>query len=229
MVNNELEKMRFWTLKQRAEQVLIGVLLGTLLTTGGCARRPYTTQVVQEDPRVLVAIQREVEPVNYTHPVKLSAQELKAILNGFSIREKKKLPLRWFAEEAPPHPLFREEEVNLLVPHLASALEKAGPNERVTFELRAPGFNPVNTKETTSGWIAIHEPMWHMTIDHFRVLVPRRETDEYYYRYPNMPPPPRDYLLNFEPGRFWVKDPATGDRVLDLRAFLKAPEAPLTP
>jgi hypothetical protein len=205
------------------------VLLGTVLGVGGCARLPYTTQVVQDDQRVLVTIQREVEPVSYTHPVKLTAQEIRGILKGFSIREKEKLPLRWFAEEKPPQPLFRDDELNVLAPYLAAALEKVGPSERVAFSVFAPGFNPAAARDTTAGWIAVRDPYWRLTIDSFHLQVPIWKSDQYDYNYPLVPELPRNYLLNFEPGRFWVSDPATGVRVLDYLGFLKSPEAPRTP
>ncbi len=226
MTNNREGVMsRCRSLKQRGQQILTGVLLGTFLAAAGCARLPYTTQVVQEDQRVLVAIQREVEPVSYTHPVKLSAQELRSILKGFSIRGKKTLPLRWFAEEKPPQPLFREDELNVLVPHLSVALEKVGPSDRVAFSLFAPGFNPAVARDTTSGWIAVRDPYWYLTIDHFHVQLPIQKSDWYDPNYPLVPAAPGDYLLTFEPGRFWVMDPATKARAVDYRAFLKSAES----
>ncbi|MEW6248082.1 MAG: hypothetical protein AB1555_15405 [Nitrospirota bacterium] len=226
MTDNEESVMsRRRPLKQWSKRVLTIVLLGTFLAAAGCARLPYTTQVVQEDQRVLVAIQREVVPVSYTHPVKLSAQEIRSILKGFSIREKKALPLRWFAEEKPPQPLFREDELNVLVSHLSVALEKVGPSDRVAFSVFAPGFNPAVARDTTSGWIAVRDPYWHLTIDHFHVQIPTRKSDQYDPNYPLVPPVPGNYLLMFEPGRFWVTDPARGVRAVDYREFLKSAES----
>ncbi|TMQ27082.1 MAG: hypothetical protein E6K65_14645, partial [Nitrospirae bacterium] len=63
----------------------------------GCARLPYTTKVVYEGPLVQVALQQEVKSAGYSHPAQLTAQEVAAILRGFSLREEQRLPLRWFA------------------------------------------------------------------------------------------------------------------------------------
>jgi hypothetical protein len=41
-------------------------------------------------------------------------------------------------------------------------------------------------------------------------------------RYPAVPPEPGTYLLYFEPGRFWVTDPVSGEQAVELRAFLKS-------
>ena len=51
----------------------------------GCARLPYTTKVVYEGPLVHVVLQHEVKPAGYSHPAQLTAQEVTAILRGFSL------------------------------------------------------------------------------------------------------------------------------------------------
>src|SRR6476659_8519445 len=85
------------------------------IMSGGCARLPYTTTVIHEDRRVVVSLQRDPHVVSYTHPVHLQADDLAAVLNGFSFREKQRLPLRWFAEEVPPKKIFRQDEMQSLV------------------------------------------------------------------------------------------------------------------
>ena len=74
---------------------LICVLLAGMMS-GGCARLPYTTKVIHEDRRVIVSLQRDPHAVAYTHPVQLQADEVSAVLTGFSFRAKQRLPLRWF-------------------------------------------------------------------------------------------------------------------------------------
>ena len=128
-------------------------LIGGLLSLFGCARMPYTVRTVHEDQRVVVTIQREVKPAGYSHPVQLSAQELGQILSSFSFRAKQRLPLRWFAEEVPPKTVFRQDELEALAPFLAEALQKVGPDERVHFQVLAPGMNPAYERDTTGGWI----------------------------------------------------------------------------
>jgi len=199
------------------------ILIGGLLSLFGCARLPYTTKVLHEDPRVRITLQKEVEPAGYTHPVQLSAAEVASILRGFSIREQQRLPLRWFAEEVPPKPVFREDEVEALAPHLADALQKVGPEERVRFELLASGFNPRYRKDTNAGWVAVRDPYLYLMMEYFHTQIPIRKSDQYDYNYPTPPPPPKDYLLYFEPGRFWVTN-GKGKRAVDFRPFLKSAE-----
>jgi hypothetical protein len=203
---------------EHAPVLLIAIAVALL---PGCARLPYTTQVIHEDRRVVTSLQREVQPAGYTHPVQLSPDDVEAILRGFSIRERQRLPLRWFAEEAPPKPLFREDEILALAPHLADALRKAGPDERVHFEVIAPGFNPNMQHDMVAGWVAVRDPYFYVVPEWFHAQIPRRKSDPYDYNYPTPPPLAQEFLVYFEPGRFWVND-SQGIRALEFREFIKS-------
>lgn len=192
-----------------------------------CARLPYTTQTIHEDPRVVVTLQKEIDAPDYTHPVQVSPADVKAILKGFSLRPKQRLPLRWFAEELPPKPLFREDELAVLCGPLTDGLLRAGPNERVYFELRAPGNNPTIEWDTTAGWMAVREASLRLEVEYFHIQLPRRKFDLYDYNYPTPRPTKSDYLLYFEPGRFWGTAPGQDVPTLQYREFLKS--APIIP
>jgi len=209
----------------RSATLLVAVLI---LIGLGCARLPYTTTVVHEDQRVSVMLQREITPAGYTHPVQIAPQQIAAILRGFSLREPQRLPLRWFAEETPPNQLFREDELQVLAPQLADALQKVGPEERVYFDLFAPGMNPRYRRDVTGGWVAVHDHLLHLTIDYFHVQQPVTKSDPYDHNneYPTPWTPENTYLLYFEPGRFYVTDPKTDRRGVDFWAFLKTASSP---
>ncbi len=208
----------------RAWAGLTTFLVLWMAVAGGCARLPYTTQVLHEDQRVRVVAQREVEPAGYSHPAKLTATDVASILRGLSIRESQRLPLRWFAEETHPKPLFRTDEIFVLAPVLAEALAKVGPDERVHFEVIAPGLNPASRNDVIAGWIAVREAYLYLTPEYFHTQIPTRKSDLYDYNYPTPPPLAKDYLVYFEPGRFWVTD-EHGRRALDYRQFLKSAQA----
>lgn len=193
-----------------------------------CARLPYTTKVIHEDPRVVVSLQQEVEPQVYSHPAQVGRTELTAILEGFSFRPKQRMPLRWFAEENPPKPVFRPDEIERLAGQLSEGLRAASSGERVHFELRAPGFNPNVRRDVVGGWIAIREPYFYLHLEYEHVQIPTHKADPYDYNYPTPPPPPSDYLLYFEPGRFWVTD-ERGVPALHYREFLKVPKTAASP
>lgn len=190
-------------------------------TMTGCARLPYTTKTVHDDERIIVNVQQEVEPQAYTHPIQLTNSEVAAILKGFSIREQQRLPLRWFAEELPPKPMFRHDEIEALVPHLADALQQLGVNERAHFEVRGPGNNPRYSRDIVAGWVAIRDPYLYLKVEYFHNQIPIRKSDNYDYNYPLTPPTPKSYILYFEPGRFWVADDK-GTRAVEYRQFLKS-------
>ena len=200
---------------------LVALLLAAVILEG-CARLPYTTQVVHEDRRVVVALQRDPDAVSYTHPVQLKDDELSAVLTGFSFREKQRLPLRWFAEEVPPKKIFRSDEMQAVVPFLVEGLRKAAPDERVYFQVLAPGMNPAAERDTTAGWIAVREPYLHLVLEHYHAQFPVRKSEQWDLRYPATPPIPGTYLLYFEPGRFWETDPTSHRQAVQLREFLKA-------
>jgi hypothetical protein len=199
---------------------LLCVLLACLVSDG-CARLPYTTTVVHEDRRVVVSLQRDPDAAPYTHPVNLRDDELTAVLAGFSFREKQRLPLRWFAEEVPPKRIFRSDEMQAVVPFLVEGLQKAGPDERVYFQVLAPGMNPAAERDTTAGWIAVREPYLYLMLEHYHAQFPLRKSEQWDLRYPATPPVPGTYLLYFEPGRFWETDPASSRQAVQLREFLK--------
>lgn len=200
--------------------LLVSLLL-FVVTSTGCARLPYTTSVVHEDRRVIVSLQRDPDAVPYTHPVQLNADELSAVLAGFSFREKQRLPLRWFAEEVPPKALLRSDEMQAVVPFLVEGLAKAAPDERVYFQVLAPGMNPAAERDTTAGWIAVREPFLHLVLEHYHAQFPIRKSEQWDLRYPATPPEPKTYLLYFEPGRFWETDPTTKRQAVQFREFLK--------
>lgn len=192
----------------------------------GCARLPYTTQVVHEDRRVIVSLQQDPDAKAYSHPVQLQADELTAVLDGFSFREKQRLPLRWFAEEVPPKKIFRLDEMQAVVPLLIEGLAKAAPEERVYFQVLAPGMNPAAERDTTAGWIAVREPYLYLVLEHYHAQFPLRKSEQWDLRYPATPPLPKTYLLYFEPGRFWQTEPESGRQAVQLREFLKSAISP---
>ena len=107
------------------------------------------------------------------------------MLKGFSIREQQRLPLRWFAEEVPPKPLFREDEIaDRSHRHLAEALQQLGANERAHFEVRGPGNNPRYRRDVVAGWVAVRDPYLYLTVEYFHNQIPIRKSDNYDYNYP---------------------------------------------
>jgi hypothetical protein len=102
-------------------------------------------------------------------------------------------------------------------------MHQVGTNERVHFEVRMPGFNPRYRRDTVGGWVAVRDPNLYLTVEFFHSQLPTRKADLYDYNNPSPPPPPREYILYFEPGRFWIEDDK-GVRAVEFRQFLKSGE-----
>lgn len=202
------------------------ILLLGLAGMEGCARLPITTKVVREDARVVVKLQQEVDRTIYSHPVKLGHQDMAAILKGFSLREDRGPLLRWYQEDVPPIPVFRDDEIDALVPSLAEALQGAKANERIAFEVLAPGNDPREEREVTAGWLVIKDPYFYLTIEFHHAQLPARKSMTYERYYPTPPPAPKSFSLYFEPGRFWVLDKTFGERAVDFRSFLRSAPVP---
>ena len=198
--------------------------LTVLVANVGCARLPYATKTIYQSQLAAVALQQEVEPAGYSHPVQLTADQVASILRGFSLRAQQRVPLRWFAEEQPPQRMLREDEIARLVPFLVEAFQKAGSEERVHFALSAPGMNPADANTVTAGWMAVRGSYLYITIEHYHAEVPIRSSDHYLPNSPQMPPLPGSFLLFFEPGRFWSID-RTRVRALEYQEFLRSVSA----
>lgn len=207
-----------------SERFAAGLIAAFIVVSGalgGCARLPYTTKTIYESQLVSVHLQREVEPTGYSHPASFTADQVTAILRGFSIREQQRLPLRWFAEEQPPQRLLRDDEIARVAALLVDGFQKAGPDERLHFVLSAPGMNRADARSVTDGWMAVRDARLYVTIEHVHAEVPVHKSDPYYPNNPQMAPLAGSFLLFFEPGRFWGADQRSV-WALDYRDFLKS-------
>jgi len=193
----------------------------------GCARLPVPVQVIHEDQRLLVSVERVGKAEGYTHPITLSAQDVAAILPGFSSRERPATGLlRWFGKPAAPKRVFLEGDIQALAPYLAEGLRAALPDERVAFALYGEGKNPNIERVVTSGWIAVRDPFLHLSVDSLRSLQPRTEARSYYPFYPDLPPASPGYDVYFEPTTFWQQDPEDGTSGVHVRDYLRSAGKP---
>jgi hypothetical protein len=206
-------------------QMLIGLpgVLVLCLLVVGCARSPVPVQVVHEDDRLLVRIERVAQDGTYSHPLALKADEVAMVLKGLSVREQPGAwPLRLFGKASGPERLFREDDVQVVAASLAEGLRAAKPGERVAFALYSPGKNPQYERVVTSGWIAVRDPYLHVGVEYVRSLQPRSTSRSYYPFYQELPPAPPPYDVLFEPQQFWVTDQADGQSAVQFRDLLRA-------
>jgi hypothetical protein len=211
-----------------------GLLVGSRLVLAlfcllaiGCARLPVPIQVIHEDQRMAIRIERVAKDESYTHPISLKVADVAKLLKGMSSREQPATwPLRLFGKTATPERLFRDEELQALAPYLVEGLRMANPNEWVAFALYEPGLNPSYERIVTSGWIAVRDPFFHVGLTYVRSLQPQSPTRGYYPFYPEVPPAPPPYELFFEPQQFWMKDPADGTSAVQFLDYLRTVAPP---
>jgi hypothetical protein len=194
-------------------------ILGTALIS--CARLPETTNALYEDDRVVVKLETDLDapPGTHTSPTDISNEQLTNLLRGFSVRLVSRVPIRLLADDAPPRKLFRESELDALIPVLREALQKVGFRERVRFEVLSPGRNPRYWRDVTGGWIKVQDRYFHLHVDYFHVEQPVRKSDAYDRNYPIPWTPERTYSVYFEPARVYVADPRLNESAVDLDMF----------
>lgn len=183
-----------------------------------CARLPETTRVLYDDDRVVVRFETDFDAPErtYSRKTELSAEELNKLLRGYAVGPRSRVPLQAFGDTAPPRKLFRESELNALVPPLRDALQQVGYHERVRFELFSPGRNPRYWRDVTGGWIKVRDHYFHLVVDYFHVEQPVRKTDAYDHYYPSPWTPERRYTVYFDPERLYVIDPRLDEYAVDL-------------
>ena len=205
---------------------VIGVVLSILGTALiGCARMPETTKTVYQDDRVVVKLETDFDgpPGTHTSSISMSKEHLTKLLRGYSVRLVARVPIRLFADDAPPRKLFRETELDVLVPVLRDALQQVGFRERIRFEVLSPGRNPYYWRDVTGGWVKVQDRYFHLHVDYFHVEQPIRKADAYDLNYPTPWTPGRSYLVYFEPARMYVTDPSLNESAVDLDLFKGSP------
>lgn len=198
------------------------LILGTTLIS--CARLPETTRVLYEGDRVVVKLESDFDasPGIHTRQSGITSEQLTNLLRGFSVRAESRAPIHLLADDAPPRKLFRETELDALIPVLREAMQEAGVHERVRFEVLSPGRNPRYWHDVTGGWVKIRDQYFHLHVDYFHVEQPVRKADAYYRNYPTPWTPDQAYSISFEPGRAYVTDPVLDEYAVDLDLFARS-------
>jgi len=140
----------------------------------GCASPPYYSYLVYENPTSFVRLEisswadTDLPETWNAHPVTLSRRQMYQALRGLRVREHRSAPIIWIREMAEMEPLFREEEIELLLPKLLEGLELAVPQELVVFYVS----HPVNAtkREVTSGGVYVTEGQLHIILSNYRFM-----------------------------------------------------------
>ena len=139
-----------------------------------CASPHFYSYLVYENPTSFVRLEFspwvdiDLPQTWNAHPATLSRRQMYEALRGLLAREHRPAPIIWFSGMPEMEPLFREEEIELLLPKLIEGLELAVPQELVTFYIS----HPVNAtkREVTSGGLYVTEGHLHIILSNYRVM-----------------------------------------------------------
>ena len=138
--------------------------------TAACASGQFTTATIYDTPTAFVRLEldRTVETGHaHSHPLSLTPAQIAAVLGGI-IYEEPWAKLPFYDDTSLPHrhPALTEKEIAFFAPLLASALNKATPEEIVTFyeSIDLSG----TSREVTSGGIFIEGDTLHIVLGNYR-------------------------------------------------------------
>lgn len=175
-----------------------------LVFLSSCAIPQVPSRAVYEDPVNYVRLEQEEHflpewpPTHHSHPAVIGPDTLREIFQGLMIQEHRIWLQNWLQGEAPYVPAFQEEDIDLLSVHVADALAKAQPNERVTFYLSLP---QTSTKRVvTSGGLYIKADELHLILGNWQIVYGIPTYGMIYdRRYPMRPTAAKGFDLYFQP------------------------------
>jgi len=136
----------------------------------GCTAGPFPTLTIYDTPNAFVRLQadpRAGQSAGYSHPAQVSVEQIGALLRGIIVKEPlTRLPLYDDLSIPRQHRAFNEEEIAFWAPLLSLALQKATPEEVVTF-YQSRRVSAVK-REVTSGGLFMDGPNLHVILSNYR-------------------------------------------------------------
>ncbi len=183
---------------------LASTFIVTLLVSA-CAIPQVPYRTTYEDPVNFVRIEPdpyvlpEWPPSAHTHPIQLGEAQLRRVLGGLIVQERRIVIQKTLFGLAPREAAFRSEELELLVPKINEALALAKWNERVAFYLSQPETSI--KREITSGGMYLNGTRLHVILANRRIMYGIPAYGMIYdKRYPMRPTGPKGFDLYFDDG-----------------------------
>jgi hypothetical protein len=167
---------------------------------GLAACSSYVTTVQPVEDEILVKL--VADPlVAYDHPVRLTVQDLTAILQHVRVEYKAGWLQNYLTGPLKALPLFDPQSLARVVPPLVRAFEEANPHDRIVFYIADRRTNM--RREVTSGTLFVTGQLMHISLSNFRngvdVIpgVPAYDRDS-----PEIAVAPQRFSVMFEPAEF---------------------------
>jgi hypothetical protein len=128
------------------------------------------TLTIYDTPQSYVRLEADrasTEGTGHSHPADISIEQMAAVLSGIAVQEPlTRVPLYDDLSIPRRHRAFSEKDVTFWAPLLSLALEKATPDEVVTF-YQSVRLSAVN-REVTSGGLHVEGDELHVTLSNLR-------------------------------------------------------------
>jgi hypothetical protein len=148
-----------------------------------------------------VYLEKDPDSASNAHPAMLSQSEVGALLRGVRVWKQRNPIHRIYAGEPERTRGFRNEEVKILAPALANALQLVSPDQRVYFHLSHA--TDYGEEETTSGWLYVRGNLLHISLSEIHDRhSPGPEITKYDRVMPNVPEQTPAFHATFEPEEY---------------------------
>ena len=195
-------KNRNFTENQHVRQVARVLLVVGLAILAGCASVSSVPEtVIYKSGLNQVYLEKDPDSVSNSHPTTLSQSEVGALLRGVRVWKDRNLVHQLYAGAPERTRGFRNEEVKILAPALANALELASPDQRVYFHLSH--VTEYGEEETTSGWDALRGNLLNLSLSEIHDRhSPGPDISKYDSQMPNVPEQAPAFHATFEPEEY---------------------------
>ncbi|MEC9005398.1 MAG: hypothetical protein VX564_00545 [Nitrospirota bacterium] len=137
----------------------LGLLFCQILT--GCYGSGIQTMIHQDSQSQVYLEWMKKESFQASHPREFSPGLVRKILSGVRFQFSHGFVEKLLRKEAKPVPIFSEEDVEALVPHVVSAMSQVTPEELVVFQR---SYYVDSQKRKTTGTIYVKGELLHLTI-----------------------------------------------------------------
>ena len=137
----------------------LGLLFCQILT--GCYGSGIQTMIHQDSQSQVYLEWVKKESFQASHPREFSPVLVRKILSGLRFQFPQGLVERLLREEAKPVPVFSDEDVEALVPHVVSAMSQVTSEELVVFQRL---YDADSRKRKTAGTIYVKDELLYLTI-----------------------------------------------------------------
>jgi len=139
--------------------VLLGLIFCQILT--GCLGSGIKTMIHKDSQSQVYLEWVKKESFRASHPKEFSPAMVRKLLSGLRFQFTQGILGRLLREDAKPVPVFSNEDVEALVPHVVSAMSQVTPEELVVFQ---KSYYADSQKRKTVGTIYVKDELLYLTI-----------------------------------------------------------------